>query len=97
MDTSIAGSGTPVSNFSYNVGSDLLFETVLLPDHYIAPYNAVFNASSGKLVTINLVANFNALLTNLNMKASPITNTTDYPLVADTIAGHIPLMFSYQQ
>jgi hypothetical protein len=97
VDTSTAGPGTPNISYSYNIGTDTLFEKVSLPDHSVAPYNAVFNATGGKLVSVNLVADFNSLLKNLDMKVNRITNSSDYPVVADTIAAHIPQMFSYQQ
>ncbi len=97
VDTSIAGTGSPNINYVYNIGTDSLFETVLLPDHSASPYNAVFNATGGKLVSVNLIADFNVLYKNVDMKANTVTNTTDYPAVADTIAAHISSMFSYQQ
>lgn len=97
VDTSVAGTGTPTTAYSYHIGTDPLLEAVSLPDHSASPYNAVFTASGDKLVSINLLADFNALLRNVDMRSNTITNTTDYPVLADTIAAHVPLMFSYQQ
>jgi hypothetical protein len=97
VDTSVAGTGTPNVPFSYHIGTDALLESIILPDHSVAPYNLVFNAAGGKLIIIHLTADFSKLLQNIDMRANRVTSTNDYPILADTLASHIPGMFSYQQ
>lgn len=88
---------SPNKSFSYHIGTDTLLQTINLPDHSAAPYNAAFTAAGGKVMTINIVADFSELVRNVNVPANPVTNTTDYFLLADTLASHIPSMFRYQQ
>ncbi len=85
------GNLAPNKAFSYHIGTDSLIRTVSLPDHSASP----FNASGGKVVTINLVADLSQLFKNINIRATPVCNTTDYPAVADTIAAHLQPAFSY--
>jgi hypothetical protein len=86
---------SPNKAFSYHIGADSLLETVNLPDHSVAPYNAAFSANGSQVMTINIIADFSQLLKNVNIPANPITNTSDVPVLADTLAAHIPGMFRY--
>jgi hypothetical protein len=95
-DSSAAGTGTPNVPFSYHIGTLPLLETVNMPDHSVAPYNSVFTSSAGKLVTVDIECDLSIFLNNIDIKANPITNTTDYPAIADSLASHIPAMFVYQ-
>ena len=85
---------SPNKTFSYHIGTDSLFKTANLPDHSVAPYTA-FNATGTKVVTIDIVADYSVFLQNVNIPHSPVTNTTDLPVLADTLAAHIPQMFHY--
>ena len=96
MADSTNSNGRPNKAFSYHIGTDSLLRTVNLPDHSVAPYNAVFTAAGAQLMTINIVADFSRLLGSVNIPANPVSNTTDHVLIADTLASHIPLMFRYQ-
>ena len=96
MADSTNNNGSPNKPFSYHIGTDTLLRTVNLSDHSAAPYNSVFNATGGKVLTINIAADFSQLLSGTNVPANSITNTSDNILLADTLASHIPLMFRYQ-
>jgi len=85
---------SPNKVFSYHIGADSLYKTVNLPDHSVAPYTA-FNANGGQLLIVNLAADFSQLLQGINIPQNPVTNTNDYPVLADTLAAHIPAMFRY--
>ncbi len=86
---------SPNKTFSYHLGSDSLLETVNLPDHSAAPYSAAFNATGGKVMTVNVIADFSQLLQRVNIPANPVTNTSDVPVLADTLAAHVGGMFRY--
>ena len=92
---SAANGASPDKGFSYHIGSDALLQTVNLPDHSVAPYTA-FVATGTQVVKVNLVADFAKLLQTVNVSANTITNTFDNTVLADSIAAHIPGMFSYQ-
>ena len=94
IDSAANGSG-PNKSFSYHIGSDALLQTVNLPDHSVSPYTA-FTATGTQLLTINLLADFSKLLQNVNVINNPVTNTYDNAALADSLAAHIPAMFSYQ-
>jgi len=87
---------SPNKAFSYHIGTDSLYKTVNLPDHSGSPYNSVFNATGTKVLTINVIADFGQLLQNINVAQQPVTNSTDYVLLADSLAAHIPATFRYQ-
>ena len=88
---------SPNKAFSYHIGTDSLLQTVNLPDHSATPYNAVFNATGGGLLTIYIIADFSQLIQHVNVPANAVTNSTDNVALADTLAAHIPGMFRYQQ
>ncbi len=97
VDTSVSGTGMPNKLFSYHIGVDSLLRQVNLPDHSSAPYNAAFISAGNHILTIHIAADFSVFLQNMDMKANPITNTSDYPSQASSLASHIPAMFTYQQ
>jgi hypothetical protein len=86
---------SPNKAFSYHIGADSLLETINMPDHSVGSYSA-FVATGTKLVTINIITDFSPLLQNINVYHQPVTNTADYPVLADSLAAHIPAMFRYQ-
>jgi hypothetical protein len=86
---------SPNKAFSYHIGANSLLETVNMPDHSVGNYSA-FVATGTKVVTINIITDFSPLLQNINVYQQPVTNTTDYPVLADSLAAHIPAMFRYQ-
>ena len=95
-DSSAGGTGTPNKPFSYHIGTDTYLKAVSLGDHSITPYSA-YTASSGKIMVVDLIADFGALTKNIDMNVHSITNTSDYPAVADSLANNIPAMFRYKQ
>ena len=97
IDSSASGTATPNKNFSYYIGTDLLFKAVSLPDHSAAPYNAAFTASGNKTLVIHIDADFGVLTRNIQMQSAGNTQTTDYPKLADSLAVNIPSMFRYAQ
>jgi hypothetical protein len=96
IDSSGSGTGGQYKTFSYHIGTDALLKTVSLGDHSTGGY-AAFTATASKIMLIHLIADFGVLTHNVDMNAHPITNTSDYPAVADSLANNIPAMFRYQQ
>ncbi|MDB5282713.1 MAG: hypothetical protein JWO06_1788 [Bacteroidota bacterium] len=90
------GAGTPNKPFSYLVGTDALLRPVTMGDHSVTPYTA-FAATSQKVMVVDLIADFGTFSKNVDMNANPVTNSSDYPVVADSLAKNIPLMFRYGQ
>jgi hypothetical protein len=93
-DSSAAGTGTPNTAFSYHLGTAPLLRVITMPDHSVSPYTS-FTAAAGQLINVYLESDLSVLLNNIDVKGNPTTNTTDYPVVADSLANHIPGMFKY--
>jgi len=84
---------TPAVPISYQIGSDQLYETVVLPTH-----NPAYTVGIKQSLTVHIICDYGKLLRTVNNFASnPTTDTyLTNPNLANTIAVGIPNMFYYK-
>jgi hypothetical protein len=92
VDTSANNNGQVNFPISYQIGSDALLKTVVMPNH---PTDFVMDPQS--TMFIHLICDYGALLKGVNFKTESTTNTANNNAVAVKVANNIPNMFTYEQ
>ena len=95
-DTTLAQNGTNLMPFSYEIGSAANLKTVTMPvrSGTYAPYTLV----SGGVIYLHLVCDYGKLLSVIDFKTQPTTDTyTTNPAIATSIANNCSNLFDYEE